>query len=218
MAVFLVLYFIAQYYKPKEVDWRITLSSKDKIPYGSFIVYDQLKSLFSETKIETVQEPVYNLVNNSTDSNSAYLLVEGDIQTTKTDEEELLNYVLMGNYVFISAAGFSKTLQDTLGFETGDFFIPFDADSTSVNFVNTYLKKDTNYRFYKNRIDGVFKKFDTSASTVLGVNHRNEANFIKIRFGAGAFFIHTAPLCFTNQFGLFKKNADYIAGALSYIP
>lgn len=216
--IFLILYFVAQYYKPREVDWRISLSAKDKIPYGSFIVYDQLKTIYPQAEIKSVRVPVYNVVNNSADSNTAYLLVDGELQTTKTDEAELLNYVSRGNYVFLAAAEFSKTFKDTLSFEISDFFIPYEKDSAAINFVNPLLKQDSNYRFYKNRIDGVFSKIDTANTLVLGINQQGDANFIKRPFGNGAFFIHCAPLCFTNYFALYKNNAQYIANALSYIP
>ena len=209
---------MAEYYKPKQVDWRVTLSSNDKIPYGSFIIYDQLKTICPRAEIKSTRVPVYNVVNNSFEENTAYLLIDGELQTTKTDEAELLNYVSRGNYVFISAAEFSKSFKDTLSFEVSDFFIPFNKDSASINFVNPALRQDSNYRFYKNRIDGVFNKIDTTNSIVLGVNQQGNANFIKHPFGKGAFFIHTAPLCFTNYFTLYKNNAQYIAGALSYLP
>ena len=221
LLILLILYFVAQYYKPREVDWRITLGAEDKIPYGSFIVYDQLKTLFPQAEINKVRAPVYNVVNNSKAENTAYIMVEGDVQTTETDEAELINYVSRGNYVFISAEGFSETLKDTLGFDIdySVFFSPLNAnDSTRVNLVNPLVKQDTAYRFYKNRIDGVFAEIDTVNSIVLGITQRNTANFIKVPFGKGAFLLHTAPLCFTNYFALYKNNAAYIAGALSHIP
>lgn len=216
--ILLVLYFVAQYYKPKETDWRITLAAKDKIPYGSYIVYDQLKTIFPAANISKTTRAVYNIVNNSADTNSAYIMVAGDLPTTKTDEDELLNYVLDGNYVFMSAFDFSNSLKDTLKFEINSFLHMMDEDSTSLNFVNKYIKQDTAYRFYRNRVDGVFTKIDTAYSVVLGINQYKEANFIKVRFGGGAFFIHAAPLCFTNRFMLHQNNADYVAKVFSCIP
>lgn len=215
--VLVVLYFVAQYYKPKETDWRLTLAAKDKIPYGTFIVYDQLKSLFPGAVIKKTTQPVYNIVNNSKDKHTAYILVERQLPLTETDENELLNYVLDGNDVFIAAFDISEHLRDTLKFKTEDFSHFLQADSVSLNFVNPLMKQDTNYRFYRNRIDGIFSKFDTLSTIVLGTNQYKEVNFIKIRFGGGAFYIHAAPLCFSNYFMLHQNNAEYTAKALSYI-
>lgn len=216
--LFLVLYFVAQYYKPREVDWSVTLSAKDKIPYGSYIVFDALKDIFPAAAIKPMRLPVYNVVNNSVETNTAYLLVDDEIQTTSTDEAELLQYVRRGNYVFISAEQLSKSFSDTLAFETNDFFFSLDNDSTVIRLVNPVFNNDSGYHFYKNRIDRVFSKIDTAATIVLGTNQIGQANFIKRTFGKGAFFIHTAPLCFTNYFALYKNNAKYIAQALSMLP
>lgn len=215
--VLIVLYFVAQYYKPKETDWRLTLAAKDKIPYGTFIVYDQLKSIFPGAVIKKTTQPVYNIVNNSKDKHTAYILVERELPLTETDENELLNYVLDGNEVFLSAFDISEHLADTLKFKTADYSHILQADSVSLNFVNPLLKQDTNYRFYRNRVDGIFSKYDTLSTIVLGTNQYKEVNFIKIRFGGGAFYIHAAPLCFSNYFMLHQNNAEYTSKALSYI-
>jgi hypothetical protein len=52
----------------------------------------------------------------------------------------------------------------------------------------------------------------------LGVTSKGNPNFIKVTCGEGAFFVHAAPLCFTNYFMLKEGNSDYTAKALSYIP
>lgn len=53
-------YVALEYYRPKPLDWRPTLSNKDKIPYGTYALYDVLPQLLGTEEIESVRVPVYN--------------------------------------------------------------------------------------------------------------------------------------------------------------
>ena len=53
-------YVALEYYRPKPLDWRPTLINKDKIPYGTYVLYDQLPRLLGTDSIETTRLPIYN--------------------------------------------------------------------------------------------------------------------------------------------------------------
>jgi hypothetical protein len=53
-------YVALEYYRPKPLDWTPTLSNKDKIPYGTFALYDVLPQLLRTEAVESVRLPVYN--------------------------------------------------------------------------------------------------------------------------------------------------------------
>lgn len=214
----LALYIVAEMNRPKPVDWVVSLSKDQKSPYGSYILYHQLKDLFPQAAIQSYRQPVYNQVNNYTDSNTAYLLVEPSVEFSKDDLNELLNYAVSGNYVFISASNFSKALTDTLKFTVSRRFEVAGKDSTTINFTNPLLRASKDYGFTAMTLDPYFKKIDTLHTVVLGNNHLKDINFIKIPYGDGAFFVHAAPLCFSNYFMLTGNNAEYTAKALSYLP
>ena len=40
-----------EFLKPKPIDWSVTLTRKDKIPYGTYVLYNTLKDIFPERKI-----------------------------------------------------------------------------------------------------------------------------------------------------------------------
>jgi hypothetical protein len=214
----LALYIVAEINRPRPVNWQVSLSKDDKAPYGSYILYKQLKDIFPHAAVSAYRQPVYEQVNNFTDSNTAYLLIEPAINVSKTDLSELLNYAVIGNYVFIAAENFSKALMDTLKFRTEHRFDLAGKDSLTINFTNPAMRADTNYGFTAMTLNGYFSKLDTAHSIVLGNNHLKDINFIKIPYGDGAFFIHAAPLCFSNYFMLTNNNAAYTASALSYLP
>jgi hypothetical protein len=214
----LALYIVAEMNRPKPVEWKISLSKEDKTPYGSYILYRQLNDIFPNAVVNSYRLPVYNQINNFKDSNTAYLLMEPNMEFSKDDMNELLNYVVSGNYVFMSAGNFGKTLTDTLKFKTNRRFDFDSKDSISINFTSPSLHTAKNYGFTRMTLDGYFSELDTSYSAVLGNNQLKDANFIKVAYGEGAFYIHTAPLCFSNYFMLKGNNAEYTAKALSYLP
>jgi hypothetical protein len=211
-------YLYAEYKRPPVIDWTPTLSNLDKIPYGTFIVFNQLKELFSG-KPEVLRIPVYDKVNNSKDSGEVYILVAGEISTTGTDEKELLQYISKGNTVFMAAENFSKGLRDTLNLKVKSvFYSEFDKDSVSLHLVNPAFGENVPYHMQKHTVDGYFSEFDTAKATVLGMNNKGKVNFVRYDFGKGSLLLHAAPMAFTNYSILTDKNSRYIEQALSYLP
>lgn len=217
-AVLLAIYIIAEVNRPRPLNWEVTLSMRDKNPYGAYCLYNELKDIFPRASINPYSLPAYNQVNNSRALHTAYLFMTPSLsKLSKEDVHELLHYTAAGNYVFLSAFDFGM-LQDTLKFRFDWLNESKYGDSTSINFRNPLLHTKKNTRFKPMTLEQYFTKYDTLTTTVLGSNDRNKANFIKMRFGKGAVFIHVMPHCFSNNFLLTRDNASYTAKALSYIP
>ena len=53
-------YITLEYNRPKPLDWSRTFINKDKIPYGTFALYDQLPRLLGTDSVEAVRLPVYS--------------------------------------------------------------------------------------------------------------------------------------------------------------
>jgi hypothetical protein len=217
-AALLSLYILAELNRPKAYDWSVTLSKEDKNPYGAFVLYRQLQDLFPASSINSYQLPVYNQINNREGKNTAYLLIEPELDLTAADINELLNYVVNGNYLFITSGSFSKSILDSFKIKISRRLDLLGKDSVSINFSNPLLRTPKDYSFPRMTMDGYFSSLDTSRVVVLGTSGQNHINFIKIPYGEGALFIHASPLCFSNYFILKNNNAGYTAKALSYIP
>lgn len=214
----LILSIIAEINKPTPTDWGVTLSKDDKNPYGGFIVYRQLTSIFPQSSVHSFRNPVYDQVNNTGETNTAYFIIGDAFKLSASDFAALRKYVKKGNAVIASANTFSQPFLDSFGLETVSLLSLKLSDSTGVNFVNPALKSGKDFRFIKSAIDQFFSKFDTLKTTVLSVNNKNRPVFIKIAYGRGNFFIHANPVCFSNYFLLTNNNALYTAKALSYLP
>jgi len=217
-SVLFILYIIAMVNRPKPVDWTVTISKEDKNPYGGFILFKEMKQLFPKASIKSYRKPVYDQLNNIVTKNSAYFVVSPTFSPTKDDLYEMRSYVSQGNYMFIAAANYGKTFLDSFKLKSGTRISLLSKDSTSINFVNPNLRQAGNYTFLSSTIDEYFSAIDTANTIVLGINDRTQPNFIKVTFGDGAFFIHSAPVSFSNYFMLFANNAAYTAGAMSYVP
>jgi hypothetical protein len=213
----LVLYIIAELNKPKPIDWALTISKTDKNPYGGYIVYNELKNIFPGVPVNSYDEPVYNQLNNVEETNTAYVILTPAFEPSQDDYDEMMHYLAQGNYVIISAQTFGRLFLDSLHIKTNRRFA-MAQDSASINFVNPLLRSLKPFTFPKFTLDQYFSKLDTTSTTVLGVNEKYQADFIKINYRKGTLLLHSSPVCFSNYFIVTGKNASYTASALSYIP
>ncbi|WP_046245179.1 DUF4350 domain-containing protein [Hymenobacter terrenus] len=79
-------YVTLEYNRPKPLDWSPTYTNKDKIPYGTYVLYDQLPRLLGTDSIEAVRLPVYSqLTGLSLDDISEEAPPLNDDDTTETD-------------------------------------------------------------------------------------------------------------------------------------
>ena len=53
-------YVVLEYNRPRPLDWNPSYANKDKIPYGTYVLFDQLPALLGTDSIEAVRLPVYN--------------------------------------------------------------------------------------------------------------------------------------------------------------
>lgn len=217
-----VLLIIAQLLAPKEPDWRPTFSRTDKIPYGTYVLYNTLNDIFPNAKIKNANHTVYEEIGFDLPYNSCYMTITSEFNVGKEDVETLLEFVEIGNTAFIAASRMSYDLMDTLNFELNIQF--FQIDTTDINFVNPQLKNDTNYVVNKTLTNFYFETFPEEKTTILGINYSELPNFIRIKHGKGYFYLHCMPMVFTN-YNMLKYvgqqspygNADYAFKAMSYI-
>jgi len=53
-------YVALEYYRPKPLDWSPSLSSKDKIPYGTYALFDVLPQVLASDSVASVRQPIFN--------------------------------------------------------------------------------------------------------------------------------------------------------------
>ncbi|GAB3204594.1 hypothetical protein ABID22_002512 [Pontibacter aydingkolensis] len=205
---------LLEYFRPQPVDWTHTYSRKDKIPFGTYALYDLLPGIFPGKKAQEVREPIYNLLQDSTLSGN-YVFIHNNFEADSVDTNALLDFVSRGNQVFIAAEHFSMFLTDTLKFDT-ETLGSTSPDSTALYF--TSQQAHLVYTYPKNQ-EAVYLDADPKAGHIaLGRNKAGYLNFMKVRFGRGWFYISSVPLAFTNYQLLTQNQSEYAATALSHLP
>jgi hypothetical protein len=224
IAAFFVLilgYLYLESIKKQPVNWFPSYASKHKIPFGTYVLNNELESLFPSTKIETIKIPPYIYLEDSTRFGT-YLFIDEALNFGDAEFLRLMKFVARGNDVFISTHGMNI---DTLNFETERLISDNLSEKVFFKQLNKAFK-GKEYSFDRPFTNQVFTKIDTLNTTILGitgyVNSNNERtdegiNYVKLNYGKGHFYLHTFPEVFTNYILLKEPNQQHAANILSYL-
>ncbi|WP_299226182.1 DUF4350 domain-containing protein [uncultured Psychroserpens sp.] len=223
---------IMEYSKPKEVNWFESYTKHHKIPYGTYVFYEQLQHLFSNETIKDVEQPPYVYLNDNPLVEGTYLFINNSVLFGDAELDKVLEWTAQGNTLFIASNEFDQTLLDTLNLET-DLLSKFEVEGDNFQFQlkNNYLDTTT-VDFDRGSYAKYFNKIDTLNTSVVGVikHFKNDVNddeitlktiepicIIKQPFENGEIILSTFPEAFTNYFILNTPNQNYTAGLISYI-
>ncbi|MFT3702331.1 MAG: hypothetical protein QM802_08180 [Agriterribacter sp.] len=209
-------------------DQRITLNKKDKIPYGSYVAYSQLPHLFPHAKIAVnKKEPGYweDSVVKYNGQHQAMIILNKDFNASYEDLKELFQFVSNGNDVFISSYDLSRTAQEFfhLNLSYGDAGYDMYGDSQGMDTLELSLthppfyEKPNPFIYPGRKYYSHFNTFDSVMSYVMERSFDSSIVLLRIRAGEGNFFIHTAPLAFSNYFLLHKENINHYNQLLSVL-
>ena len=211
--------------KPLPVNWFPSYTNSDKIPLGTYVLWNLLEDTF-ENQIEEISIPPFEKLQDSSFAGT-YFFVNNSINFDDAELEALLDWAAKGNTVFVSANSIGYGILDTLQLEI-DSDILYDRITVEpmVNLLNEKLKANVPYHIPRNLGLNYFSEIDTLQHTVLGVSQiYNDTlkitepliNFIKAPVGEGAFYLHMRPEVFSNYFILHRDFASHTENVLSYI-
>lgn len=208
------LYLFVEYNRPAPVDWTPTYQKTDKIPFGTYILYQELPSLFKKG-VQSSRQSLYETLLRANGAN--LLILAPKINISAADYQKLYEHLKKGNNIFIAASDFNRTFLDSLHLETGISEVLFTKDSLKFHFLNKQLAPDQYYQFDRGIGASYFNKIDTAKATVLGTNNKGEANFLRYKVGKGSLYLLASPDFFTNYALLESKGPSYAAQLLSYL-
>jgi len=211
--ILIVAYLVAQYNKPTPTNWAPTYAAKDKIPYGTYILYNRIKDILPNASVKNTQLAVYNTLKSKHFSQTAYLIVALQVDISKDDLAQLIKYMQTGNDVFIASYDFGK-IEKELKLKTST---SLDAAGNTLNFTHPNFKTEASYGFERGIGGQYFSKIDTAKATVLGINGNGKPNFIRYNYGKGFLYLIAEPGFYTNFNLLNKYGAEYAAKTLSYL-
>jgi hypothetical protein len=218
--VFLGLLFtvlvLIEYNRPQATDWRQTFSNKDKIPFGTYVLYELLPDLFRHQPLLPVRQPVANQLADAGPAGN-YIFINRTFTIDSLDLSALLQYAARGNRVFISAEYFPDMLRDTLHFNTHlSSLLPWRMTGLALS--HPSLQRQKPYLFEAGHVLTYFVPAPGHRWEVLGGNAAGKPNFMKVPVGAGAIYLHAAPLAFSNYYVISSRQSRYAAQVLSHLP
>ena len=211
--------------KKRRLDQRISFRRKDKIPYGTYVAYENLRYLFPGAKISVnSKEPGYWDSLSNYEDRQALIIITPSFYADEFEMKKIIRFAENGNDVFISAAIVSEDVKNILNCTLSYVDIydlvsgkPVNGDTLEVSLVNPPFPRSYNYMYPGRQLSSYFYKLDTSIATVLGREREGNPNFIHLKTGTGNLYFHLAPMAFTNYFILRGKNMSYYEDVLSVI-
>ena len=209
-------------------DRRVTLNKKDKIPYGAYIAFSNLSYLFPHAGITVNKKaPGYwedDVLRYDT-THQSLLIVTKEFNASNQELQDLFHFVSRGNDVLISSYDLSRDAQDFFHVDLSyaDAGFPVYDDISAMDTLRLWLMdppfspKINRYEYPGRKYYSHFRYFDSSMSYVLERTVDSSVVFLRIRAGEGSFYIHTAPLAFSNYFLLHKENMGHYNQLLSVL-
>ncbi|MBJ2175615.1 DUF4350 domain-containing protein [Aureibaculum sp. A20] len=207
--------------KPKPLNWFPTYAANHKLPYGTYVLRNELETIFPDTEIQDIITPPYVFLQDTTQMGTYFFINDG-VNFGEDEFNKLLQFVERGNDVFISTHGINI---DTLHLKTeGISSVEYEQD-VFFKLNNKNLSKKE-FSFDRGFYNTTFSEIDTLKAIALGItgylNSDGERvsegiNFLKEPYGKGNFYFHTFPEAFTNYYILKSPNQQYTASLLSYL-
>lgn len=206
----------------RRMDERITLRQQDKIPYGTAVARHLLPTLFpvADVATDTRYPGSWDRIDMD-DSGQAVILVADYFDAEDAELRRLGRFVEKGNAVFIIARAFSDDASNFFHIAASGYnnlFYGSNEDSLQIRLEQTSFAPDSFFVYPGKRYESSLRRFDSARTIVFGRNDGGWANFIGMKKGSGTFFLHTAPLAFSNYFILHKQNVVYYQNVLSVLP
>jgi hypothetical protein len=226
----LFLWMILQLTSCKKTNWNENFREKEKSPFGTYILYNEVENLFeNEEKVylkENFYDYLYKNYDTTTDDFGTYICIKKNAyKLTKDGVINLLSFVHDGNNAFLALNYFSDNLREKLEITTNNLDIRVNTIAELKALKGEfYLENETSsnitYPFDRNIRSHYFVTFNRNNTIVLGttkIDGEKLPNFLKIYHGKGAIYVHSNPVVFTNYF-LLKDTEKYTENVFSYLP
>jgi len=212
--------------RPVPINWSTTYDTNDKIPFGLYVLDQELPTLLKDQKLNKVIttpyeyfEPLYDydsLVKNY-NVKGTFLAIAEYAEMDEASVTELFYFADRGNTIFLSMKSFPKAILDSLKINCN---ADFEYKKKSYNWIANPKLGTKKYNIEEGLGNNYFSKIDTLQTTILGYQSGDSTrvNFIKVPYKSGNFILHTQPVAFTNFHLLKNDHAEYAEKVLSYLP
>jgi hypothetical protein len=222
LAATVIAFVLVEVLAPDPVNWTITYSKKDKIPYGTYVLHDLFSAYFEDKKVSHSYQTLYEQQDLISDQN--IFVLANQFAPDQADAEALLKKVNEGATAFIAANYFSGKFADTLNITVEDYLYDIDVDdlnsrdTTFMELANPSFRETERLHYQMSHFPTYFSSVDTLNASIILQNKNKEVLGIKMKHGNGHLYLCTAPMIFTNNYLLTENNDQVVSGLLSYLP
>ena len=97
------------------VNWFPSYAKSDKIPYGTYVLYNSFKESLGGDQIQDVNRPPYEFLADSIDAiQGTYFFINNFISFDDAESDRMLDWVAQGNTLFVASASVGDRILDTL--------------------------------------------------------------------------------------------------------
>lgn len=210
----------------KKMNKLITLWRKDKIPYGTYYAFENMKYIFPNASITiNKKSPATFYIDEVNDDDykkhrKAYIIISPQVLPERSEINAMMNFVGNGNQIFISSFLFGDSLLSYLKLKPENYLnFKYFQDSLRISLYSPVNSDSISFCYPGTSADNYFSSMDTQYTIVLGRDEKGHPNFVKFGYkGGGAIYLQFAPIAFTNFFLLHKNNKAYYENVFSYLP
>lgn len=218
--IVVVLMAILQLNKKEVIDWRKNFDVNKKTPFGLYVFNKEAPIVFEGNLKKILSSPYDFYEKNKKIPLHNILIFEKEIDHVSF--EKIMNEVKKGSDAMIITEYIPDEVSDTL------YVYNYSSDygDENVQFFTDKKFKQDSLLLDKMPSSNYIDEIDFETTEILGgkkITNSEEknnlnANFVKVNFGKGHFYIHTEPLDFTNYYLLKRGNEKYVEHVFSYLP
>ena len=163
-----LLLLVLEMITPQPLNWTESYTTTDKIPFGAYVLYEELDELFEPHKVEEVEkDPISFLKEHKKDTNSNYLFINDYLGFDSAEVDDILEYVARGNKLFVSSKSTSGFLADSLKLQSNYVYEYYEEDTVRVRLSNKSFK-NRSYVYTRGSMYSYFTNYDSTRTKVLG--------------------------------------------------
>ena len=195
-----------------------TYSKKDTKPFGAAIAYRQIEAMYDYNIMQEKKQNFKETWDNISDTGSLYICMAPKLFVTQEDVEAMMEYVHVGNSLFISAGLIDELLLDEVGCSAVYTSSSIEnmigkMQSTSVF---SALQPAFKYGYYYYPFENFFTNIDSTNTRVLGYNDDKKPNSIVFFHGKGRLYLQCEPRAYSNYFLLKDNNYQYLKNTVAF--
>ena len=211
--------------------WFETYRPEEKGPYGTYILKELLDTAGLFGNFIELDKKLEEALEDAPKVNDIYFFVGRENFITDSAAKFLYEFINKGNTVFMSCDVFPVNFLDYITYDgyalSEDLFTYDSIQYFKFSHPQLSAKRYECKSIYQNKLSQrTWKYFDPypfdfygeDTLIELGMNTKDEVNFLKIKFGKGLIYLHSTPYQFTNISLMKRDGFAYAEKVLEHIP